>query len=113
MPVSPQGQTADYDSAGLAASGVIKAGPARLFNLWGFNSKTSAQYIHVFNLAAVPANGVAPSIPPLYVGGSSPFFYDFGELGVYFTVGICWGNSSTLATLTLGSSDCWTHATYR
>ena len=105
------GVTQDYDSAGLATSGVIKAGPGRLLNLWGFNSRTSAQYIHVYNLKAVPANGVAPSIPPILVAASSSFFYDFGELGVFLNVGICWSTSSTLSTKTIGSADVWAHAT--
>jgi len=111
--LDPDSNTIEYDTNGLATSGVVRAGPLTLYQLYGFNSKASAQYIQVFDTARVPADGGVPNRPPLYAAASSAFFYDFGEIGSAFDTGLCWSNSSTLATKTIGSADCWVHATYR
>ncbi len=113
MALDPRGVTRDYDSGAAQTSGVIKTSPGRLYNLWGFSNKASSQYIQVFNTAAVPADTAVPAMPPLYVAATSAFFYDFGELGVDFTTGLCWSNSSTFGTKTLGAGDVWLHAAFR
>src|ERR1044071_1306369 len=101
----------EYDSEGVKASGVIRTGPGRLYSLFGFNNKASAQYLQVFDALAVPADGAVPRLPPLYVASLTSFYYDFGEVGAGFTIGLCWSNSSALAQKTIGSADCWVHAT--
>ncbi len=113
MALDPDGNTLEYDSGGLAASGIIQAAPLRLYQLYGFNSLASAQYIQLFDTFRVPANGAVPARPPLYAAASSAFYYDFGEIGSAFQLGLCWSNSSTLGTKTIGSADCWMHAVYR
>ena len=113
MALDPDGLTVEYDSGPAVASGVIRRGPTRLYQLYGFNNKASAQYIQVFDAAAVPADGAVASLPPLFVAATSAFFYDLGEIGAFFPAGLSWSNSSSLATKTIGSADCWLHASFR
>lgn len=95
----------------LAASLVVKASAGRLLQLTGVNTKTSAQYIQVFNATSAPADGTAP-ILLAYVPAGGNFSFDFGAIGRYFSTGITVTNSSTAATKTIGSSDCWFNAEY-
>lgn len=112
MALDPEQLILEYDSGGVLASGVIRAGPLRLFMLFGFNNKASAQYIQVFDTRAVPADAYVPALPPLLVAATSAFYYDLGELGCRFLSGLSWSNSSTFATKTIASADCWVHAVY-
>ncbi len=112
MALDPEPLILEYDSGGVLASGVIRAGPTRLFMLFGFNNKASAQYIQVFDTRAVPADGYVAALPPLYVAATSAFYYDLGELGCRFLSGLAWSNSSTLTSKTIGSADVWIHALY-
>jgi hypothetical protein len=98
-------------STALEASHVIKASAGRLFQLTGVNTKTSAQYIQVFNSTTVPADTTAPVLLA-YVPAGATFSWDFGDVGRYFSTGIAVSNSSTAATKTIGSADCWFNAEY-
>ncbi len=113
MALDPQTIMLEYDSRGVLASGVIRPAPTRLYLLFGFNNKASPQYLQVFNALTVPAEASVPALPPIYVGATSAFYYDLGEIGCFFDVGLTWCNSSTFATKTVGSADCWVHALYR
>lgn len=99
------------DSTVLEASHVIKASSGRLYQLTGVNTKASAQYIQVFNSTTVPSDGTTP-ILLAYVPSGSVFSFDFSPFGRYFSTGICVTNSSTAATKTIGSADCWFNAGY-
>jgi hypothetical protein len=101
-----------YATTALAASGVIKNAAGTLYGISGLNNKTSDQYIQIFNTAAVPADGAAP-FALIKVGAGCNFSYDFGIRGMRLTTGICWSNSSTLATKTIGAADCWLVASYK
>ena len=94
------------------ASRVIKASAGRLRVLMGYNSKTSAQFIQVFNSTTVPADATAP-IYTFTVPASSNFSLDLGETGDYFSTGIAVSNSSTGATKTIGSADVFFTAIYK
>jgi hypothetical protein len=98
-------------STALEASHVVKASAGRLYQLTGVNTKASAQYIQVFNSASVPADTTAPVLLA-YVGSGANFSFDFGSIGRYFSTGISVSNSSTAATKTIGSADCWFNAEY-
>lgn len=93
-------------SSALEASHVIKASAGNLYTITGYNSKTSSQFIQVFNSTTVPADTTVPiytfTVPP-----SSNFSLDFGTLGEAFSTGIAISNSSTAATKTIGSADCF------
>ena len=98
-------------STALASSLVIKASAGRLLQLTGVNTKASAQYIQVFNNTSAPADTTAP-ILLAYVPAGGNFSFDFGDIGRYFSTGITVTNSSTAATKTIGSADCWFNAEY-
>lgn len=90
----------------VEASRVIKASAGTLMSLVGYNAKTSAQFIQIFNSTTVPANGTVP-IYVFTVPASSNFSIDVPVTGMPFTTGIAVSNSSTLATKTIGSADCF------
>jgi hypothetical protein len=88
------------------ASRVIKASAGTLISLVGYNARTSAQFIQIFNSATVPADTGVP-IFTFLVPSSSNFSLDVPVSGIPFTTGISVSNSSTQATKTIGSADCW------
>lgn len=91
---------------------VVKASAGVLFCVNGFNAKTTAQYIQLHNTASLPADTAVPVIT-IYVPPLSNFSIDFGgKFGRYFSTGITICNSSTGATKTIGSSDCWFDAQF-
>lgn len=98
-------------TSALAASLVVKAAAGRLFQLTGVNTKASAQYIQIHNTTSSPADTAVPVLLA-YVPAGANFSFDFGSIGRYFSTGITVCNSSTAATKTIGSADCWFNAEY-
>lgn len=105
---------ADYTSSvALEAGKVISASPAVFIGCFGYNSKGSSQFIQIHDSASDPANTAIPKfvifVPPL-----SNFSLDLaGIKGVSFNNGIYLCNSSTVATKTIGSADCFFTGVYR
>ncbi len=100
-----------YKTTALAASGVIKASAGTLYGFSGINNSASDQYIQIHNSATVPSNTGVPDVV-LFIPAKSNFSFDAGFHGLAFAAGISWSNSSTLATKTIGSADCWLVASY-
>ena len=100
-----------YDATALAASAVIKATPGTLYSVTGYNDHTASQFIQLHDAASVPANGAVPKIV-LAVGAKENFWYELKEFGRWFETGIVICNSSTCATKTVGSANCWWNAQY-
>lgn len=100
------------DTTVNATSLVIKGSPGILQGIVGHNAKTSSQFIQIHDAASLPANGATPKIK-IKVEASSNFTIDLSERGRWFSVGIVVCNSSTLATLTIGSADCQFSALYK
>lgn len=98
-------------STALEASHVIKASAGVLFSITGYNSKASAQYIQIHNTTSVPADTAVPVLV-FRVEGLSNFSISATKFGRYFSTGITVCNSSTIATKTVGSADCWFDAQY-
>jgi hypothetical protein len=92
-------------TSAYAASLVISANPAVLKGITGYNSKTSAQFIQLHDAASLPADASVPAIT-FTVPAQSNFSLSFPE-GRPFRTGIVICNSSTGATKTIGSADCW------
>jgi len=102
--VTPR-DTSHNNTSAYATSLVVKASAGKLFEIRGYNSKASAQFIQVHDAASLPANGAVPE-ETFTVGASSNFSISFPQ-GKAFSTGIVISNSSTGATKTIGSADCW------
>lgn len=98
-------------SGALAASMVVKSGNGTLFGISGINNKNAAQYIQIHDSSTVPADGAVPCIV-ITVPTVTNFSMSWVIPGRYFARGIVICNSSTLATKTIGSADCWFDAQY-
>lgn len=97
-------------STALEASRVIKNASGTLWDLTIDNSKTSEQWIQLHNTTSVPADTAVP-VWIIRVAASTSVMVSFQE-GMPFATGISVCNSSTAATKTVGSSDCFFSANY-
>ena len=95
----------------LAASLVVKASAGVLHKVTGVNTLGSTQYIQVHNATSLPADGAVPAVC-IAVATGATFDIDFGPRGRTFSTGIVVSNSTTVATKTIGSANCWIDAQY-
>lgn len=100
----------NHRTPGLAASLVVFTGQGVLYGFQLYSAKTSAQFIQVFDARDVPADGAVPSVI-FTVGASSNLPVNWIP-GRTFEAGCVIVNSSTAATKTIGSADCWIDAQY-
>lgn len=101
----------NVSSPALESSRIIKSGAGSLFGLTITNTNTNPQFIQLFNLQAVPANGAVPA-NSIRVPGSTTTGVLYGIPPRFFNQGIIVANSSTAATLTIGAADCFFDAQY-
>lgn len=94
-------------SSALEASRVLKSTPGMLKSIIITNTKASDQYIQLHDAAAVPADAVVPEVPFLIPAGATVCLDYSDNGGRYFYNGIVVCNSSTVATKTIGSADCF------
>jgi hypothetical protein len=94
-----------------AASLVVKASSGVLMGMSVTNNNNAAQYIQIHDAAALPTDGAVPALS-LTVPATTSFGIDFGTTGRSFVNGIVVCNSSTFATKTIGSANCWFDVQY-
>lgn len=80
-------------------------GQGRLVGFTVTNTNTTAQFVQLFDAVAAPATGAVPIMSPS-VPGSGSLSLMFGPDGRWFSRGLVVCNSSTQASLTIGSADC-------
>ena len=97
-------------SSALAASIFVKSGQGALVGFTVYNSKSSSQFIQVFDLTALPANGAIPDAV-FTVAQTANLPVQWVPWRV-FRVGCVIANSSTSAMLTIGSADCYFDVQY-
>ena len=102
----PPPQQLSVTTPKLANSLVVSSGQSKLWGLSGFNSKASTQFIQVFDANTVPANGAVPDFV-MQAPSSDNFWVSWTPNYRWHSDGIVICNSSTSATLTIGSADCW------
>jgi len=95
----------------LESSRIVKSGAGRLFGFSGTNTSASPQFILGFDRTGIPANGAVPQFV-MTAEESSDFWASWTPYWRNFRDGWVFCNSSTAATLTLGSADCWFDAQY-
>ena len=100
----------NINTTAYAASLVVKASAGKLFEIRGYNSSASAQFIQVHDAASLPADTAVPE-EVITVPASSNFSITFPP-GKSFGTGIVVCNSSTGPTKTIGSADCWISADF-
>ena len=100
-----------YFSTALESGSQVKASAGVLYGVSGYNSG-SRQWVHIFNSATQPANGAIP-FAVIRVAGDNNFAWDTGKFGIPIDTGIYIANSTTAATLTSASADCWFNAAYK
>ena len=101
-----------YSTAALSAGAVIKANAGVLHGIMGHNNKAAAQFIQIHNTKTLVADTAKP-VAVISVPANGNFSIDFGVYGLTCATGITWCNSSTLATKTIGSADCFVTAIYK
>jgi hypothetical protein len=94
----------------LADSLVVKADKGTLYGLTGYNNKSSPQFIQIHDASTLPVDTAVPTIV-FTVPATTSFSLDF-NVGREFQIGIVISNSSTAATKTIGSADCWFDVQY-
>jgi hypothetical protein len=94
----------------LANSAVVASRDCRLFGIQGYNSGPD-QYIQLFDLAALPANGTT-CLLALKVLADSWFEWPF-TIGLPMFNGIVLCNSTTNVSKTIGAADVQFLCSYR
>lgn len=89
-----------------AASKVLKASAGTLLAVFGYNSKSSDQFIQLHDAASLPANTAVP-VAVIVARANDNFYIEVPIGGIPFSTGIVVCNSSTGPTLTVGSADCY------
>lgn len=105
QPVTPYLRTAISNSWHSSAVISKAAGMSgiHLVSLVGYN-KGAAQWLHIFDAAALPGNGAAPFLI-IALSANFHFFVDLPAEGFMFSDGIVIAVSTTETTLTLGAAD--------
>lgn len=101
-----------YVSTALENSEAIRSGSTDVISVTVTNTGP-AQYIQLFNQTSVPADTAVPDLMfAIPAGNGTPVTVEKTYQGVLFDTGLAISNSSTAATKTIGSADCWFEVDY-
>lgn len=90
----------------LLSGMLVKSGGGTCFFVSGISTRTSAQYIWIYDGIAAPASGATPNGPVIYVpAGPVNFSAAYGLTGRRFFAGIYVANSTSATAFTAGSAD--------
>ena len=109
-----EGYPLSVSSLALEQFHVVTSGPARLFGFQCYSNKGVAQFIQLFDTAdptGAPAFGAIP-VCVFTIGATSNMPIQWSWPGRWFSRGIVIANSSTAATQTAGSADCYFDVQY-
>lgn len=98
-------QLPSQNSGALASSLVVKPTSGLLFGFTVTSTNVAAQFIQVFDLAALPANGVVPLLT-FNVAAANFVSASWIPYPRAFRNGLVLCNSTTQGTKTLGAADC-------
>lgn len=101
----------DNFSEGRLANSIVVPGNIVVYGWTIYNTKGSAQYVNVFDASTVPADTSVPlfSWP---VAANNGVGFAWPANGRWFKTGLVLCNSSTDATKTIGSVDCFFDVQY-
>jgi hypothetical protein len=88
----------------------VKRGPGILYGFTVFSSAAAAQFIQVFDLDSLPADGAIPAV--VFTVGAAANIAANWIPGRAFQVGCVICNSSTAPTKTIGNADSWFDVQY-
>jgi hypothetical protein len=106
-----EGLPDNASSGALSQFLVVKSGAGKLYGASILSTKAGSQFIQIFDSTGPPASGAVPVFVATVSGSSNLGLY-WGSVGRWFSRGIVIANSSTSATQTAGSADCWFDAQY-
>ncbi len=93
-------------NVGVKVASIVVPGRIVVYGFTVYNTKASAQFINCFDANALPANGGVPLFSWALAANTGVGF-GFPVNGRQFQTGLVLCNSSTDATVTIGSADCF------
>jgi hypothetical protein len=96
---------------GVLRSSIVLPGHIVVYGFTVTSTNAAAQFGLVFDQATLPADGAVPLIGKA-LAASDAVGFSWSPQGREFTQGLVLCNSSTLATKTLGSADCFFDVQY-
>lgn len=93
-------------NTGVKATSVVVPGRIVVYGFTVYNTKASSQFINVFDANALPADAAVPLFSWALAANTGVGF-GFQPNGRQFQTGLVLCNSSTDATKTIGSADCF------
>ena len=96
---------------GVLRSSIVIPGHIVVYGFTAYSTKNASQFINVFDNSTLPADTAVPLFSwPL--GASTGVGFGWQPQGREFTQGLVLCNSSTDATKTIGSADCFFDVQY-
>lgn len=102
----------NYSSLALEQQHIVKSGAGTLLGFQIYSDRASSQFIQFFDQEGGTAASAAVPVLIFVVNAKANLPMDFGPYGRFFQQGIIVANSTTAATQTAGSADCWFDVQY-